>query len=287
MSGKRIEANRKINKKLAKKSSLSKKAVIKLKFIQLFLGSRIKRNEKHGAYIHNISKLSACREYFYRFFHHANLSSLYLQTKNKEQKKRKNLKIGVSFILLGLLIISSPVLYKKVNILNKNYTPTPSPEVILEIKKPTISDSEPIKVSKELTKNIDTIGEEIPVRLIIPRLNIDIPVLPSKVIDGNWELSDNSASFGLGSAFPGDRGNTVIFGHARENILGPLKRIAIKDRVHVLTQKHYFSYEVNEIKSVYPSQVEVVAPQSDDRLTLFTCSGFLDKQRLVVIAKRI
>lgn len=198
-----------------------------------------------------------------------------------------DLKKGISLVLVGLAIVVFPLITQNINKLKINSLPKSSPEIKSEEKKPTISEKEPIKVSKELTKKIETIGEEIPVRIIIPKLSIDIPVTESKVVDGYWELSDDSASFGLGSAFPGDLGNSVIFAHAREKLFGPLKRISLKDNIHILTKRHYFSYEVTEVKAVYPNQIEVVAPTVDERITLFTCSGFLDNQRLVVIAKRI
>jgi len=207
--------------------------------------------------------------------------------KKKKKGKEKNLKKGLFFLLVGIVIVAFPVITQNIGKIKSSALPTSSPEITTEVKKPTISEKEPIKVSQELTKKIDTTGEEIPVRIIIPKLAIDIPVTESKVIDGYWELSDDKASFGLGSAFPGDLGNSVIFAHAREVLLGPLKRISLKDNIHILTKKHYFSYEVTEVKSVYPNQVEVVGPTQDERLTLFTCSGFLDNQRLVVIAKRI
>lgn len=191
-------------------------------------------------------------------------------------------------MLVGAVILGSPLIIPG---LNKIKTSPSQPTVVSqnqpESKKQTISDKEPIKISKDLTKKIDSTGEEVPARIIIPRLNIDLPVVEAKVVDGYWELSENSASFGLGSAFLGDSGNSVIFAHARPNLFGPLKNINSKDKIYLLTKKHFFSYEVSEIKTVYPNQTEVVGPTNDERLTLFTCSGFFDTQRLIVLAKRI
>lgn len=205
-----------------------------------------------------------------------------------KKTKKKDLKKGLLFILIGAIILGSPLV---ISSLSKIKSLPPQTAVVsqnqTEVKKQTLSDKEPIKISKDLTKKIDSTGEEVPVRIIIPRLNIDLPVVEAKVIDGYWELSEDSASFGLGSAFLGDAGNSVIFAHARDNFFGPLKRIVQKDKIYVLSKKHYFNYEVTEIKTVYPNQTEVVGPTSDERLTLFTCSGFFDNQRLIVVAKRI
>lgn len=205
-----------------------------------------------------------------------------------KKNKKKEFKKGILLIIVGVLIVSVPFIAP---FLGKIKPPPPPSSSISqsfpEEKKPTISEKDPIKISKDLTKNIESAGEEAPVKIIIPRLNIDLPVVEAKVVNGYWELSQNTASFGLGSAFLGDAGNSVIFAHGRDDLFGPLKRVAFKDKIYVLSKKHYFNYEVTEIKNVYPSQTEVVAPTPDERLTLFTCSGFFDNQRLIVIAKRI
>lgn len=205
-----------------------------------------------------------------------------------KKTKKKDFKKGILLIIIGALIIGAPTIFSR---LNKIKTTPQQISVIsqnqTEVKNPTISEKEPIKISKDLTKKIDSTGEEVPAKIIIPRLNIDLPVIEAKVVDGYWELSENTASFGLGSAFLGDSGNSVIFAHARDHLFGPLKRIIPKDKIYVLSKKHYYNYEVTEIKTVYPNQTEVVDKTSDERLTLFTCSGFLDSQRLIVVAKRI
>lgn len=205
-----------------------------------------------------------------------------------KKTKKKDFKKGIILIIIGVLVISAPTIFSR---LNKIKTTPSQTSVVYQnqtgVKNPTISEKEPIKISKDLTKKIDSTGEEVPAKIIIPRLNIDLPVIEAKVVDGYWELSENTASFGLGSAFLGDAGNSVIFAHARDHLFGPLKRIIPKDKIYVLSKKHYFNYEVTEIKTVYPNQVEVVGPSTDERLTLFTCSGFFDSQRLIVVAKRI
>lgn len=205
-----------------------------------------------------------------------------------KKNKKKDLKKGLIFILLGAVIMGLPLI---VSGLNKIKTTPPAVNNVTEnqneVKKQTISEKEPIKISKDLTRVIDTTGEEIPTSIIIPRLNIDLPVVEAKVVDGYWELSEDSASYGLGSAFPGDGGNSVIFAHAKEKQFGPLKKALSKDKIYVLTKKHHFDYEVTEIKTVYPNQTEVVGPTNDERLTLFTCSGYFDSQRLIIVAKKI
>lgn len=248
MSRKRIVAGKKITTNL-KKGRLDKKAALTQKLRQLFL--RFKK------------KLP------------------------KYKKRKSQFKKGLLLLLFGILIISSSVILPKFSKVKISPIAQKTTQSKTEIKENTISDKEPIKISKDLAKNIGTLGEEVPARIIIPQLNIDIAVKESQVVNGYWELSEDTASFGLGSSFPGDNGNSVIFAHARNNLFGPLKKVSLKNKIYILSARHYFIYEVSEIKVVYPNQVEVVGPTKDERLTLFTCSGFFDNQRLIVIAKRI
>lgn len=105
------------------------------------------------------------------------------------------------------------------------------------------------------------------------------------MVNGYWEVSETTASHGLGSAYPGQLGNTVIFAHAREGLFLPLRDIRAETVIYVLTNDRWHRYKTTDVKTVASNQVEVIAPTNDETLTLFTCSGFLDSKRLVVVAK--
>ena len=145
---------------------------------------------------------------------------------------------------------------------------------------------EPIIVDSALLKATEPANS--PTRIIIPSVKIDLPIVEAKVVQGYWETSATSASHGLGSASPGDRGNMVLFAHARKGLFLPLRNIKMGEVVEVFNNKEQkYRYQVFEIKEVPPNQVEVISQTPDERLTLYTCSGFLDSKRLVVVAKSI
>lgn len=141
----------------------------------------------------------------------------------------------------------------------------------------------PIQIAEGLTqgKNIT----QPPMRIIIPTLSIDLPVTESRVVDGYWEVSEMTASHGMGSSLPGQNGNIVIFAHARKGLFLPLRGIRANDRIYVLTNDRWYRYRTENIREVAPTDVAVIRPTADETLTLFTCSGFLDSKRLVVVAK--
>src|SRR4030042_3642648 len=126
-----------------------------------------------------------------------------------------------------------------------------------------------------------------PKRILIPGVNIDLEVDKSKAIDGYWEVYDNKAGWGEGSGYPGQPGNQVIFAHAREGLFSPLRSIEVGMSVYILTDSGWFSYKVAETRQVSPNQTEVITPTQDETLTLYTCTGYKDSKRLIVIAKPI
>lgn len=133
---------------------------------------------------------------------------------------------------------------------------------------------------------IHTIVGDYPVRIIIPALKVDLEVKPSRLINGYWEIHTDSANFGIGSALPDENGNTVIFAHAKNNQFGPLKKAKKDYEVSIQTKNgQWHTYKIVEKKEVKPHEVEVVGPTDVKTLTLYTCSGFADSKRLVVVAK--
>jgi LPXTG-site transpeptidase (sortase) family protein len=157
--------------------------------------------------------------------------------------------------------------------------------ILLPLKLPTNNKTQtknPIIISSKLLSLVKT--ENTPVRILIPNANIDLPIVSAKVINGYWELSETTASYGLGSGLPGENGNTVIFAHARDGLFYNLKDVKMGDIVYVFSKNMWFRYKVNKITAVYPNEVDVINPTKTQVLTLYTCTGFDDQKRLIVQA---
>lgn len=193
----------------------------------------------------------------------------FLPTINLKKRKPLSLprKIGIVLCVAGILFISIP---KVLSLFSE-------PQII----------GEEIPIKPDSSFEIVPSVQKTPTRIIVPTLKIDLPITRSRLINGYWEVSKNTASFGDGSAPPGTNGNTVIFAHAKEGMFLPLKNITYGKDVYILTSDTWFHYRVDEIREVNPTDVYVVKKTDDERLTLFTCDGFLDQKRLVVIAKPV
>ena len=126
-----------------------------------------------------------------------------------------------------------------------------------------------------------------PVKLYIPPMSKLLDVSDGYAQGDRWEISQTGVSYLTTSALPG-KGNTIIYGHNTKDILGGLWRVQEGDYIYVvLTNGDFAKYRVSERKEIDPSQVEILNQSNDSRLTLYTCSGFLDTARFVVVAKEV
>jgi LPXTG-site transpeptidase (sortase) family protein len=167
--------------------------------------------------------------------------------------------------------------------------PTPIPEPTLPVPPP------PVRIP----------ADSPPTRLVIPRLGLDIPVLPvgvktihaggkAKVV---WADVPNAGGFHQTSAYPGHPGNTVINGH--RDILGAvfrhLDRLEAGDEIILYVGDMAYPYYVSEtlvVPETFASAAQraeslrLIGYMPEERLTLVTCTPIgLATHRLLVIAK--
>jgi sortase A len=92
------------------------------------------------------------------------------------------------------------------------------------------------------------------------------------------------------SALPGEQGNVVVSGH-RTTYGAPFARLDELDdgdMLRMVTPAGTFDYRVTSKRIVAPTEVSVIAPTEDARLTLTTCHPkFSAKQRLIVVASLV
>jgi sortase A len=122
------------------------------------------------------------------------------------------------------------------------------------------------------------------VRLQVPRLNVDAPVVQG---DG-WEQLKKGVGQHIGSANPGQNGNVVLTAH--NDVYGELFRhldqLQPGDNIIVYTQQRQHVYVVDRTVLVEPTAVEVMASTGSPTVTLISCYPYLvDSQRIVVFAR--
>lgn len=125
-----------------------------------------------------------------------------------------------------------------------------------------------------------------PVSIRIPSVNMSLDVSEGAIIEGVWQISKAGASHLNVSANPGEGGNTVIYGHNKNSLFGPIRWLERGAEIELEDERgNKFNYIVSETLEVAPDKIDYVLPKGEETLTLYTCSGFFDSKRFIVVAK--
>jgi len=140
-------------------------------------------------------------------------------------------------------------------------------------------------------------------RLIIPKINVDVPVVYDVGNDYNSQMaamSNGVAHFAIpgASSHPGQVGNTVLSGHSSNDlfdggdykfIFAQLEKMAVGDTVYANYKSVRYTYVVTKMEVVKPTQVnKLVYPTDKPILTLITCTPLgTSRDRLLVTAEQV
>ena len=138
-------------------------------------------------------------------------------------------------------------------------------------------------------------------RLIIPKLNIDVPIRFGVSLDEVMAAMNNGVAhyrIAGASAYPGEVGNFVITGHSAGDvyssnpykyIFSGLERLEDKDLIYVNYNSVRYTYQVTKKEVVEPTNVGALVVQTNKPLlTLVTCTPLgTSRYRLLVTAEQI
>lgn len=117
---------------------------------------------------------------------------------------------------------------------------------------------------------------------------VDTPISEQVLENNNWTISETEASYLKQSAKPGKNGNIIIYGHNTRKIMGNIRALKGNERITLTTKNGAtHQYKITLITEVEPNQTEYLLPTEEETLTLYTCSGFMDRKRFIVQAKPI
>lgn len=128
--------------------------------------------------------------------------------------------------------------------------------------------------SKALTKKIS-----------LSKYKVTLDVTQASIIDGVWQINETTANHLESSANPGEDGNIVIYGHNSREVFGPLRWMSPGEVIELTNDKgEVLKYTIKEIIETNPEDITWVLPKDRETLTVYTCSGFLNSKRHVVVA---
>lgn len=143
----------------------------------------------------------------------------------------------------------------------------------------------PVDLSRKVANAQIPINSSYPIGLAIPALKLTLPIQPANIKNGKWDNPERSVGYWLESPLPGTKGNSVFYGHNWPAVFGELKNVQVDDEITIAFENGVSkTFEVKSKNTITPDQTHILDQTSDTRITLYTCTGFLDFKRLVVVA---
>lgn len=141
-------------------------------------------------------------------------------------------------------------------------------------------------VSQLQTKPVITKKQSSPpVRISITDHSLDLPITQTNIINGRWEIAEDSASHLAISANPQENGPVILYAHNTKDKFGPIRKLKSKQTITITTKDNkYHRYTIKKTAVVDPKETNIFLSEKGEALFLYTCDGFADLKRFVVVA---
>ncbi|NTR82047.1 class C sortase [Enterococcus faecium] len=229
-----------------------------------------------------------------------------------KQKKRNYLDLLMLFLLLsGIGILAYPFVSDALN----NYL---DQQIISHYQQQAVKENEAVmaKIQENMTKKNQQLAKEggnsgadpftkkkEPVKkdrtyfekhtigiLTIPKINVNLPIFDQTTM----KLLEKGACLLEGTSYPigGKSTHAVLSSHrglSQAKLFTNLPQLKIKDHFYIEINGQYLAYQVDQIKTVEPTETEALQIQEDqDLVTLVTCTPYMiNSHRLLVRGHRI
>lgn len=111
-------------------------------------------------------------------------------------------------------------------------------------------------------------------------VGVEVDILPATIKDGVWPVFANAAGYVTNG------NNLIIYGHNKNEVMGPIRWIKEGAEITLIDQSgNQHKYEVIKTDIVEPDNLSYIQKSDQKILTVYTCIGFLDSKRFVVVAK--
>lgn len=241
---------------------------------------------------------TAWQNYYQKYYsdYYSKAAQSYLETeklKNEraasgELHRKRKLKRLAPILIFGAIVLT--VLFLQYNRL-----------IFAPIMAYVVPDTADVATSIEAVDPSITQNVSADPRLIIPKLNVDVPVAFNIHYNDVFEAMNHGvAQFMIpgADALPGQIGNLVISGHSAGDIYSDnpykfifsgLERLQVGDLIYINYESVRYTYRMTESKIVEPTDVQSLIYSTEKPiLTLITCTPLgTSRYRLLVIAEQI
>lgn len=131
--------------------------------------------------------------------------------------------------------------------------------------------------TKEVAK-IDSSSVK-PIHIKAYPVGVDVDIKPAVITKGVWPVFPDTAGYVI------NNNNVIIYGHNKNNVLGPIRWISLGTIIEIKTSDgKLHKYKVEKVDTIDPDNLSYIEKKDEETLTVYTCTGFLDSKRLVVVA---
>jgi len=125
----------------------------------------------------------------------------------------------------------------------------------------------------------------LPIYLSVPAINLNLPVEETAIQNNTWGISTKGASHLVTSARPTEQGPIILYAHNTNDRFGPIRWLTRSKEIVITTaDKKEYRYLIVDTAVVNPTQTSIFFNRKTETLYLYTCDGFADLERFVVIA---
>ncbi len=125
----------------------------------------------------------------------------------------------------------------------------------------------------------------IPITITIPSVNVTLPIEETAINNGVWQIAENGASHLTISARPGEDGPIIMYGHNTNVRFGRILSLKNGNKILIKTaDDKIHQYKIIQTRVVSSTELDVLTQKPGESLILYTCTGFADWNRFVVIA---
>ena len=142
--------------------------------------------------------------------------------------------------------------------------------------------------SEKLLSSVSTSSNLGVKSVTISDVGISLPVYEGSIKEGKWEVSSQGVTHLSQTVLPGERGNSVLYGHNWTSLLGNLVKVKPGAVVTVgFEDGNQQDFLVKYTFEVLPQDSAIIESTDFAQLTIYTCSGFFDTKRFVVVAEPV
>lgn len=124
-----------------------------------------------------------------------------------------------------------------------------------------------------------------PTRITISAVKLDLSIEETAIAHNTWGIAQHAVSYLGTSARPGGQGAIILYAHNTNDRFGPIRWLTKGKTIQLTTSKHKtYTYTIIKLIEVPASKVDIF-DQKEETLILYTCTGFADLKRFVVIAR--